>query len=293
MIAHLRSYLCIAIVLSSLALQGQNYIPVVINGEVFFRTELETSEGILAAEVTVANFIKIDGQLYNRVFFKRGFGADQLVGYLREDPGTSEIYFRTIDDPQEYLIFDLRLEEGDMINLNARWCDGQSGDMATVVEVNQIGELRELVFDREVGDTEFCEPLRFLEGVGPNATLIYPMFRDAILENGTAQRICFASHENIIFYPSNSNVDLCGGSITSTNEIEETSMRVFPNPVRDQINITDLPANSTVDVFTSHGQRLGSYPSEARIDCSQWQSGLYLLHVNVGIEITALRVLKL
>lgn len=293
MIAHLHSCLCIAILLSCLALQSQNYIPVVINGEVFFRTELETSEGILAAEVTVANFIKIDGQLYNRVFFKRGFGADQLVGYLREDPGTSEIYFRTTDDPQEYLIFDLRLEEGDMINLNARWCDGQAGDMATVVEVNQIGELRELVFDREVGDTEFCEPLRFLEGVGPNATLIYPMFRDAILENGTAQRICFASHENIIFYPSNSNVDLCGGSITSTNEIEETSMRVFPNPVRDQINITDLPANSTVDVFTSQGQRLGSYPSETRIDCSQWQSGLYLLHVNTGEGITALRVLKL
>lgn len=283
----------LCLLLSFISLSAQSYVPVVINGEVFFRTELETSEGIIAAEVTVANFIKIEGQLYNRVFFKRGFGADQLVGYLRENPGTSEIYFRTVDDPQEYLIFDLRLEEGDMINLQARWCDGQAGDMATVVAVNQVGDLRELVFDREVGDTEFCEPLRFLEGVGPNATLIYPLFRDAILENGTAQRICFASHENIIFYPSNSNVDLCGGSITSTDEVAENSLRVFPNPAQDQINFSKLPANSSLQVFTSQGQLLGTYPASPTIDCSHWPSGMYLVKVNAAAQSSSIRVLKM
>ena len=39
-------------------LGAQNYIPVIINGEVFFKTELETSDGLVLSEVTVANFEK-------------------------------------------------------------------------------------------------------------------------------------------------------------------------------------------------------------------------------------------
>lgn len=293
MITQLRSYAFFLFLLSTLAASSQSYIPVVINAEVFFRTELETSEGIIASEVTVANFEKINGQLYNRVFFKRGFGADQLVGYLREDPGTSQIHFRTIDDPQEYLIFDLELEEGDTISLNARWCDGQPGDVATVVEVNQVGDLRELVFDREIGDTEFCEPLRFLESVGPNATLIYPIFRDAIQENGTAQRICHASHANIIFYPPNTNVDLCGDAITSTDDINVDKVIIFPNPATDQINISGLSADDQIEVYTSQGQLLGSYPTATSLDCSNWPSGLYWIQVSTETGRERLRLLKL
>ena len=274
-------------------LSGQSYTPVVINGEVFFRTELETSAGIVASEVTVANFEKINGQLYNRVFFKRGFGADELVGYLREDPGTSEIYFRTVGDPQEWLVMDLRLDVGDEITLAARWCDGLPGDVATVVAVNEVEGFREVVFDREVGESEFCEPLRFLEGVGPNATLIFPLLRNAIPENGSAQRICHASHENIIYYPANSDVDLCGDAITSTDDLSVNTVKVFPNPVQDQLTIEGLPAEATISVFDSRGALMGQFPAQETLDCSRWPSGLYVLRASQAGAIYQARFLKL
>lgn len=269
--------------LSFHALISQIYTPIVINGEAFFSTELETSNGPLSAEVTVANFEKINGQLYNRVFFKRGFGADELIGYLREDPGTSQVYFRTTDNEQEFLVFDLELEVGDEITLQARWCDGQAGDLATVVAVNDVDGLKEIVFDREVGDNDICEQLRFLESVGPSATLIFPIFRDAIAENGTAQRICHASHNAVIYYPANSDVDFCGGNITSSEEAEQATMRIFPNPAADQIYFADFPPNAMVQVFNNQGQSLGVFPTSKALNCSNWPSGVYairLLHTN-------------
>ena len=265
------------------ALIGQVYTPIVINGEAFFSTELETSNGPLSAEVTVANFEKINGQLYNRVFFKRGFGADELIGYLREDPGTSQVFFRTTDNEQEFLVFDLELEVGDEITLQARWCDGQAGDLATVVAVNDVDGLKEIVFDREVGDNDICEQLRFLESVGPSATLIFPIFRDAIAENGTAQRICHASHNAVIYYPANSDVDFCGGNITSSEEAEQAAMRIFPNPAADQIFFADFPPNAMVQVFNNQGQSLGVFTTNEALNCSNWPSGVYairLLHTS-------------
>ena len=272
-------YLLSFSLLSCLSVSAQTYTPVVINAEVFFRTELETIDGVIASEVTVANFEEINGQLYNRVFFKRGFGADELVGYLREDPGTSEIYFRSLTDPTEWLVHDLRLEVDDLINLQARWCDGQSGDEARVVAVNDVDGRRELVFDRLVGDSEFCEPLRFLEGVGPNATLIFPLLRDAIAENGTAQRICHASHDNVIFYPINTETDFCGDAITDTDKLVESFGRIFPNPAQDQIFLTELPTATSVRVMNSHGQVVLELHSPTTNDCSTWPHGVYFLHL--------------
>ena len=287
-----RSHLLSFCLFAFLSISAQTYTPVVINAEVFFRTELETSEGIIATEVTVANFEEIDGQLYNRVFFKRGFGADELVGYLREDPGTSEIYLRSLTDPTEFLVHDLRLEVDDVISLQARWCDGQSGDEARVVAVNEVDGRREIVFDRLVGDTEFCEPLRFLEGVGPNATLIFPFLRDAIPENGTAQRICHASHDNIIFYPINTDTDFCGDAITSTAGLAPTFGRVFPNPASQQIFLEDLPPATSVQVINGQGQLIGSYQEPTSIDCSNWPAGMYFLQLQNGDSQVVQKLLK-
>ncbi|MEO0726436.1 MAG: T9SS type A sorting domain-containing protein [Bacteroidota bacterium] len=286
-------YLAFFGLFSLFSANAQTYTPVVINAEVFFRTELETIDGVIASEVTVANFEKIDGQLYNRVFFKRGFGADELVGYLREDPGTSEIYFRSITDPTEWLVHDLRLEVDDVIELHARWCDGLNGDEAQVVEVNEVEGRRELVFDRLIGDSEFCEPLRFLEGVGPNATLIFPLLRDAIAENGTAQRICHASHDNVIFYPANTNVDLCGDAITDTNVLVEQFGRIFPNPAQNQIFLTDFPEATSVQVMNSHGQVLLKLQSPASIDCSNWPVGVYFFHLQSAGNQMVSKVVKI
>ncbi|WP_367392817.1 T9SS type A sorting domain-containing protein [Lewinella sp. LCG006] len=260
----------------------QNYLPVVINGEVFFKTELETSEGIVPAEVTIANFEKINGQLYNRVFFKRNLEADMFIGYLREDPGAGEIYFRTTTNPQEFLVYDISLEVGESIILNARWCDGVAGDVATVVSVTETVGLREVVFDRQIGNDLICETLTFIEGVGPSASLIFPIFRNAIAENGVAQSLCHASHEAVIYYPAGTDTDLCGAGITSTDiPAQAEAIKVFPNPVSTQLQVNGLPAGSTIVVYNGYGQVIPSVFTGQHLDSSKWSAGLYVLEIEL------------
>lgn len=261
---------------------AQGYIPVVINGEVFFSTQLETSEGIVPAEVTVANFEKINGQLYNRVFFKRNLEADMFIGYLREDPGAGEIYFRTTTNPQEYLVYDISLEVGESITLSARWCDGLAGDIATVVSVTETDGLREIVFDRQIGNDLICETLTFTEGVGPSASLIFPVFRNAILENGVAQSLCHASHAAIIYYPAGTDTDLCGGAITSTDVPSAADeIEVFPNPVSDMLQLRGLPVGSNITVRNGYGQVVPVVFNGDRIDSRNWLAGLYVLVIEL------------
>lgn len=270
----------LAFALLPLTTFAQSYLPVVINGEVFFSTQLETSAGIVPAEVTVANFEKIDGQLYNRVFFKRDLEADMFIGYLREDPGAGDIYFRTTTDPQEYLVYDISLEVGESITLSARWCDGLAGDVATVVSVTEENGLREIVFDRQIGNDLICETLTFIEGVGPSASLIFPVFRNAILENGVAQSLCHASHEAVIYYPAGTNTDLCGSTITSTDSpLVAENIEVFPNPVSDQLQLRGLPQGSKVIVRNSYGQVVASPSNGAQMDTRNWTAGLYVLEI--------------
>jgi hypothetical protein len=254
---------------------------VVINGEVFFSAELETLAGIVPAEVTVANFLKIDGVLYNRVFFKRNLEADMLIGYLREDPGTGQIYFRETTDPQEFLVYDITLEEGDNITLNARWCDGLAGDVATVTSVTETEGRREVTFNREVGDGNICQTLTFLEGVGPSASVIFPYFRDAIAENGTAVSICHASHDNVIYYPEGGTTDFCGSMISSEEEPLGANLEVFPNPVSNVLYLRGLPAAAELDFFNANGQKVLLPFDGETLNTSALVPGLYLLRIRL------------
>ena len=114
--------------------------------------------------------------LYNRVFFKRGFEADMFIGHLREEPALGKLYFRALTSNEDVLVYDISLAVGDIINLSARWCDGVAGDAAEVIEVVEEEGARQVVFDRQVGEQDICEPLRFIEGVGANASVIFSLF---------------------------------------------------------------------------------------------------------------------
>lgn len=291
----IRNYLPVLLlgVLSPLFLLAQDYTPVIINGGVFFKTELLTSDGLIAAEITVANFEKINGELYNRVFFKRGLEADMLIGYFREDNASGQLHYRPLTGNTDILVYDISLEVGDVIELPARWCDGQNNDQAEVVSVSEVDGLRQLVFDREVGEGDLCQTLTFLEGVGPSATLMFPYFRDAIIQNGVAQRICHASHEGEIYYPGDVEVDLCGFATVDTEDFRKLELKVFPNPVNDQLKIEHFNPGDEIRVFNFTGQQLAYFAATSTIDTGSWPDGIYFIQLTSSDGATKVaRVIK-
>ena len=260
---------------------AQNYTPIIINGEVFFKTELETSEGFVFSEITVANFEKINGILYNRVFFKVGFDPDMFIGHLREEPGMGRLFFRPESSEEDFLVYDISLEVGDQISLSARWCDGLSGDITTVVEVIEVEGNRTIIFDRQIGESETCETLRFIEGVGSNASVIFPYFLDAITVNGTALRLCHASHQTVVYYPENVDSDFCGLEIP-TAIVDPTSQKLvmFPNPVEDRISFTLKESEQLKNavIYNALEQKV-LISSSKSIDVSSLKGGVYYLVV--------------
>jgi len=273
----------------------QSYVPVIVNGEVFFKTQLETAEGLIFAEVTVANFEEIDGQFYNRTFLKRGLEADMLVGYLREEPENGRLYFRPQQNPQEVLVYDMSLEVGDQIELAARWCDDQRGDMAEVVAVRTVAGRREVTFNRRVGEDLICDTLRFLEGVGPSASVIFPLFRNAVLDNGVAMSICQAARSGEVFYPAGRDEDFCGLDITGVQEITAPqSLIVYPNPTDSQLSLRNLPEDAEILLYGPDGRIACATTATSQLDVSALPAGLLNLVIwRDGKIWTTKRILKL
>ena len=118
--------------------------------------------------------------------------------------------------------------------------------------------------------------------------LFFPYFKDALLENGAAQRLCHASHSAVIYYPANAESDFCGFGITPTSDLENIDIKLFPNPTHDFITITlsDEQKLSDVLVYNVLGELVwkGSFEMETTINVSTFSTGIYHLIFSRGGE---------
>ena len=157
--------------------------------------------------------------------------------------------------------------------------------------MDTIDGRRHLTFDRQVGFGDICETLTFTEGVGPSATLIFPLFRDAVPANGAAQRICHVSREGNIFYPSETETDFCGRDIVDIDQPFSVEVQLFPNPTSGVLQVRGLPSESTVYVINLQGQIMPIQIHGQQIDLSPLPNGLYFLmisadgHPNISYKI--------
>jgi len=216
----LRSYAVLLFALLLTQVLTAQYTPVTLGGQTFFKVEVETDNNFLLSEITITDFDLIDDVYYNRVFFKLGLTGDVLIGHVREDATIGELYFRPVGGTDQ-LTFDISMEPGDSITLQARWCDGLSGNVAHVVAEEEIDGRKVLTFDREVGYNQICETLQFIEGIGPNTGVIMPWLLANTPEGGAALRICHAARGGAVFYPADSPTDFCGNKLVVAHEPEE------------------------------------------------------------------------
>jgi hypothetical protein len=228
-------------------------MPIAANGNVFFKTELEIQGGPLISEISIFDYDLIEGEIYYRVFFKRGFEADLLIGHFREDISTGTAVFRPLDG-EDILVYDISLEEGDQLVLPARWCDGIAHDTARVLSVTQEEGRRLLTFDRLVGGGEICEALTFREEIGPNASVIFPYFRGRSYQEGFALRLCHVARGGVIFYPAGATVDFCGVPTSTGERLPAPRVQIFPTVFRDQLTLKGVEPDDEVLLLDLQGR---------------------------------------
>ena len=107
---------------------------------------------------------------------------------------------------------------------------------------------------------------------------------------GTPRRYVIFQFENGIFYygmgqtgPNDSNVDdgfweLESGLVNGINPDLHSSMKVFPNPFSDGIDVVGLNlAGTQMQIFNTSGQLIYGGPSK-QINTSEWPSQVYYVH---------------
>ena len=85
--------------------------------------------------------------------------------------------------------------------------------------------------------------------------------------------------------------------VSSNEDVNESKISIFPNPVTDELFIENLPNNTTYDLITMHGQVIMSSTSNdnanIRLNLSQVSKGCYLLRIRNGdYVIMSSRIIK-
>ena len=91
------------------------------------------------------------------------------------------------------------------------------------------------------------------------------------------------------------DVDYRQGNVLSNDEFSATNFSVYPNPVKDVLNIESATAVDSIEVYDVLGKRvLTASPDRISpsIDMSALTSGAYMVKVTIGNASKTVKVIK-
>jgi hypothetical protein len=127
---------------------------------------------------------------------------------------------------------------------------------------------------------------------GGEAFIIIGNFKDSLQTN-----LLLCNSGGIFFY---SYFYIDDVSLTPCTGIEEqnqnSSVTIYPNPVKDQLNITGLPGEEKqiiiTDILGKEIYRTTPLTSDFRLPTSAFQKGIYFIEINTGKEVFRKKFLK-
>ncbi|WP_299098612.1 T9SS type A sorting domain-containing protein [uncultured Winogradskyella sp.] len=73
----------------------------------------------------------------------------------------------------------------------------------------------------------------------------------------------------------------CDGSLSTTEINNDTSISVYPNPVKDQLNLSFPSTVDSIVIFNSLGELVAKTSNENHIDLTDLKTGLYVVKIQV------------
>jgi hypothetical protein len=220
----------------------------------------------------LSDTITLNSKVYYETFYD-GYWDSPIIGYFREDTITGQAWFWGLQDTTEYLIMDLSLDIGDSIFV--KMCEYES--LYAYITKSEIENGRKiLTTDYNYGGGLIDENLKFIEGVGPNATLLYQIDLEFGLKIDYlfGYLVCKAFNNNDLIYAWDTINYECGLS----GGIENPNQEIFyfsPNPVKEKLIITGLE-NPKIEIFSINGKLLLSSVNK-EICLENLEDGIYLI----------------
>jgi hypothetical protein len=267
--------LCFFSLCDSTRVFGQDYVPL-IDIERKWNVARLIHGGASTDELFFGDTILLEDTLYYEVLV-RFTEKSNLLGYLREDINAKKVYYRNNSGQEPTLLYDFSLEEGDTVRLY-----GNLSLEYTILQVDSIELLTGDFRKRWVLSPEFGENPIWIEGIGN--TTIY-LLNSGDLDGSTLVTALLCCYENNELVYMNDLFNTCNLSTSHVEGFSKTSLRIWPNPARDEVNIS-LPDNfqdcHTISIFDLSGGLLLQEVhcgNEFRVNVRNLKPGLYFLKV--------------
>lgn len=211
--------------------------------------------------------------IYRDLYFQSFNPNAEYVGKIREDINTGKIWYTPPEYTVEYLIMDLSLTIGDTFELPVF----NTTIPIEVIDVYYINQRKCIEFDYQ---TEWNEPLRFIEGVGRNIAMHHFWFGDFTYV------ACKYNLEDLVYVNSNPNFIDCELNPTGIKTINSNIGNVYPNPAHEVLNV-DLNHFSyqdiTISIFDDKGMEVynrNTTNNHITIQLTTFNQGLYLIKIS-------------
>ncbi|MGK0448069.1 MAG: hypothetical protein ACJA2M_001852 [Polaribacter sp.] len=283
----------------SLQVSSQDYEPLLKDGS-FWDFEVWEGQGapctINKRRYLVDQDTLINGNIYKKVFVNPIQGTPvtsfpmclqgpfhynsnffhQEDRYLREDVDNKIVYIWTkVEDPngnlsnyKELILYNFDVEVGDVIENSYKLMDFGYVYGASYGDSNGITEIvLEVTYynGKKIITTSASE---YIEGIGQEGSL----FKAGPFAGG--------SQQNLFCSGNAQNQNNCA-EVLSTEKYELTSIKAYPNPVKNILNIKNTE-DVTVKIFSVTGSLLKMMKSKTdlKVDFSSLQNGIYILETS-------------
>jgi hypothetical protein len=226
----------------------------------------------------LSDTISVNKKQYYQVVLTNWSPSLRLVGYFREDSILGKAWFRGFKDTTEYLIMDLSLNKGDSIFIKMVY--GKKYAHITNVEFEKGRKV--LTTDYHIGGGFISENLKFIEGVGPNASILYKMDEESRQEINFQGGflVCKAFHDNNLIYAWDTINYECGWMWDDLIVNIKDKVKIFPNPASKVLTISG-EESLTTEIFDFKGSLL-LRTREKKINIDWIANGIYAIKVFDG-----------
>jgi len=250
----------------------QEYQPTILPNISRWRIAHKQLFGNIMGEITV---ISDETSEYSDLYFTFIEGSDSIyAGKIREDYLDGKLWYVDPDSTNEKLIFDLNLQVNDTFY---NWI--LPGTYMKVDSVYLFEGRKYIEFD---ATTAWDEPIKFIEGVGPNISLLWAQSNSGFQD---PYSVCTYEGEVLVYTNDNPNFLYCEFYPTNIKNNHYKHLKIFPNPTQENLTIKIPDINSDeliIVVLNLAGEvvlKTTTSKNEITLNMSKFCSGIYVLYI--------------
>lgn len=237
----------------------------------------------------------INYKSYLKLFESIHFGGDTttytyLAGFLRDEENHKKVYFLPgYYRGSEVLLYDFTVKKDFVFtsvqkivyNSDTTTSNFFSAKVLKTDSVTTNGTKRlRIQFDafttNWIGDIPVSDTIEWIEGIGSRPSLNYTQYSGGEL-------LCFKNN-NETLYENNYGYDCSyAGPLVNIQTQVFGELSVYPNPVRNILNIqSEYPIHKLV-IYRSTGEKVYQYYPDAafyQIDLKNWAAGIYIISID-------------